>query len=167
ALGLVGALGAAAIYGIGAFLVVDGNISAGTLVALAALVTRVYSPLTGLTNARVDLMTAMVSFERVFEVLDAPEGITDRPGAIDLIDPRGLIEFNNVTFRYPTAAEVTVPSLEAPNALLGQDPLGGIDPEAVRRDRREPHRRRSRRPRPDAGKPPFSDRRRHAGSAPV
>jgi ATP-binding cassette, subfamily B, bacterial len=122
ALGLVGALGAAAIYGIGAHLVVDGNISSGTLVALAALVTRVYAPLTGLTNARVDLMTAMVSFERVFEVLDAPEGITDRPGAVDLVDPKGKVEFDNVTFRYPTAAEVTVASLEAPNALLGHDP---------------------------------------------
>jgi ATP-binding cassette subfamily B protein len=122
ALGLVGALGAAAIYGVGAYLVVDGNITRGTLVALAALVTRVYQPLTGLTNARVDLMTAMVSFERVFEVLDAPEGITDRPGAIDLVDPKGMVEFNHVTFRYPTAAEVTVPSLEAPNALLGHDP---------------------------------------------
>ena len=131
ALGLVGALGAAAIYGIGAFLVVDGNISAGTLVALAALVTRVYSPLTGLTNARVDLMTAMVSFERVFEVLDAPEGVADRPGAVDLVDPKGMIEFESVTFRYPTASEVTVPSLEAPNALLGHDPdrdvLTGLD----------------------------------------
>jgi ATP-binding cassette subfamily B protein len=122
ALGLVGALGAAAIYGIGANLVVSGNIKPGTLVALAALVIRVYQPLTGLTNARVDLMTAMVSFERVFEVLDAPESITDRPGAIDLVAPRGLVEFNDVTFRYPTAAEVTVPSLEAPNALLGHDP---------------------------------------------
>jgi ATP-binding cassette subfamily B protein len=122
ALGLVGALGAAAIYGIGAHLVVDGNISAGTLVALAALVTRVYQPLTGLTNARVDLMTAMVSFERVFEVLDAPENITDRPGAIDLVEPTGLIEFDNVTFRYPTAAEVTVASLEAPSTVAGHDP---------------------------------------------
>ncbi|MEA3185817.1 MAG: ATP-binding cassette, subfamily bacterial, partial [Ilumatobacteraceae bacterium] len=122
ALGLVGALGAAAIYGIGANLVVSGNIEPGTLVALAALVTRVYQPLTGLTNARVDLMTAMVSFERVFEVLDAPESITDRPGAIDLIDPKGLVEFHDVTFRYPTAAEVTVASLEAPNAVLGHDP---------------------------------------------
>ena len=131
ALGLVGALGAAAIYGIGAFLVVDGNISPGTLVALAALVTRVYSPLTGLTNARVDLMTSMVSFERVFEVLDAPEGVADRPGAVDLVDPKGMIEFDSVTFRYPTAGEVTVPSLEAPNALLGHDPdrdvLTGLD----------------------------------------
>jgi ATP-binding cassette, subfamily B, bacterial len=122
ALGLVGALGAAAIYGIGARLVVSRDIEIGTLVALAALVTRVYQPLTGLTNARVDLMTAMVSFERVFEVLDAPENITDRPGAIDLIDPTGLVEFDDVTFRYPTAAEVTVASLEAPSSVAGHDP---------------------------------------------
>ncbi len=122
ALGLVGALGAAAIYGVGALLVVDGDISPGTLVALAALVTRVYQPLTGLTNARVDLMTAMVSFERVFEVLDAPENIQDRPGAIDLVEPTGLVEFRDVWFRYPAAADVTVRSLEAPNALGGTDP---------------------------------------------
>jgi ATP-binding cassette, subfamily B, bacterial len=122
ALGPVGALGAAAIYGVGALLVVDGSISAGTLVALAALVTRVYQPLTGLTNARVDLMTAMVSFERVFEVLDAPENIKDKPGAVDLVSPTGLVEFRDVWFRYPAAADVTVRSLEAPNALGGTDP---------------------------------------------
>ena len=135
ALGLVGALGAAAIYGVGAHLVVSGNIKPGTLVALAALVTRVYQPLTGLTNARVDLMTAMVSFERVFEVLDAPESIADRPGAVDLVEPKGLVEFDDVTFRYPPAAEVTVPSLEAPSALLGHDPdrdvLAGVSLDAA------------------------------------
>ena len=122
ALGLVGALGAAAIYGVGAHLVVDGDISRGTLVALAALVTRVYQPLTGLTNARVDLMTAMVSFERVFEVLDAPEAIQDRPGAVDLVQPRGRVEFRDVWFRYPPAAAVTVASLEAPGAAGAADP---------------------------------------------
>jgi ATP-binding cassette subfamily B protein len=122
ALGLVGALGAAAIYGVGAHLVVSGTITSGTLVALAALVTRVYQPLTGLTNARVDLMTAMVSFERVFEVLDAPEFVSDRPGAIDLVEPTGRVEFRDVNFRYPAAADVTVRSLEAPSALLGTDP---------------------------------------------
>lgn len=122
ALGLVGAIGAAAVYGIGALLVVDGTITSGTLVALAALVTRVYQPLTGLTNARVDLMTAMVSFERVFEVLDAPEAITDRPGAVDLVAPRGLVEFEHVRFRYPAAVDVTVASLESPSALGGSDP---------------------------------------------
>ncbi|MBI5090287.1 MAG: ABC transporter ATP-binding protein [Actinobacteria bacterium] len=122
ALGLVGALGAAAIYGIGAFYVVDGNITPGTLVTLAALVTRLYQPLTGLTNARVDLMTALVSFERVFEVLDAPEAIVDRPGAVDLVQPTGRVEFDHVRFRYPAAATVTVASLEAPSAIGGTDP---------------------------------------------
>ena len=121
ALGLVGALGAAAIYGVGAHLVVSGSISPGTLVALAALVTRVYQPLTGLTNARVDLMTAMVSFERVFEVLDAPENIVDRPGAVDLVEPVGHVEFDDVWFRYPNAVDVTVASLEAPSAIAGTD----------------------------------------------
>lgn len=119
ALGLVGALGAVAIYGIGAQLVVSGDISDGTLVALATLVSRVYQPLTGLTNARVDLLTSFVSFERVFEVLDAPVSIADKPGAIDLIDPRGRIEFEHVTFRYPPASEVSVASLEMPGAPTG------------------------------------------------
>ncbi|MEO5724422.1 MAG: ABC transporter ATP-binding protein [Ilumatobacteraceae bacterium] len=121
ALGLVGALGAAAIYGVGAHLVVSGNISSGTLVALAALVTRIYQPLTGLTNARVDLMTAMVSFERVFEVLDAPENVTDKPGAVDLVRPEGSIEFDDVWFRYPNAVDVTVASLEAPSTVAATD----------------------------------------------
>lgn len=112
ALGLVAAVGSAAIYGIGAHLVVDGDITPGTLVALAALVTRVYQPLTGLTNARVDLMTSMVSFERVFEVLDAPEPITDRPGAVDLIAPRGRVEIRHVRFRYPPGRDSAIASME-------------------------------------------------------
>ena len=119
ALGLVGAIGAAVIYGIGAQLVVSGEITPGTLVALAALVARVYQPLNGLTNARVDLMTSFVSFERVFEVLDAPVAIVDRPGAVDLVDARGDVVFDHVTFRYPSAASVSVRSLEAPGAPAG------------------------------------------------
>lgn len=118
ALGLVGALGAVAVYGIGAQLVVSGGITSGTLVALATLVARVYQPLTGLTNARVDLLTSFVSFERVFEVLDAPVSIVDRPGAVDLVHPQGRIEFDHVTFRYPPAAQVSVASLEMPGAPL-------------------------------------------------
>src|SRR6188472_4159055 len=121
ALGLVGALGTAAVYGVGAIMVVDGGISTGTLVALAALVTRIYQPLTGLTNARVDLMTAMVSFERVFEVLDAPEAITDHPDARVLTAPVGRVDLDGVWFRYPAAADVTVASLESPAALAGTD----------------------------------------------
>src|SRR6056297_943182 len=126
ALGLVGALGTAAIYGIGAFMVVNGSITTGTLVALAALVTRVYQPLTGLTNARVDLMTSMVSFERVFEVLDAPEAIQERPGAVDLVAPRGEVEFDDVIFRYPPASASAIASMEQ-NAGLGGDTDPDVD----------------------------------------
>ena len=126
ALGLVGALGTAAIYGVGALMVVNGDITTGTLVALAALVTRVYQPLTGLTNARVDLMTSMVSFERVFEVLDAPEAIRERPGAIDLVDAVGSVEFDDVSFRYPPASDSAIPSMEQ-NAGLGGDADPDVD----------------------------------------
>ncbi len=121
ALGLVGALSSAAIYGIGAQMVVSGTITTGALVALAALTTRIYQPLTGLTNARVDLMTAMVSFERVFEVLDAPVMITDKPGAIPLTNPIGVVEFDHVRFRYPPSALVSIPSLEAPGTEMSAD----------------------------------------------
>ncbi len=119
ALGLVAAVGSAAIYGVGAYLVIDGDITPGTLVALAALVTRVYQPLTGLTNARVDLMTSMVSFERVFEVLDAPEPIADKPGAVDLVAPRGRVEFRHVRFRYPPADESAIASMETVGSAAG------------------------------------------------
>ena len=122
ALGLVGALGAAAIYGVGAYMVVDGDISAGTLVAMAAFVQRIYQPLTGLTNARVEVMTAFVSFERVFEVLDAPVSIKDSVSAVDLVSPRGDIELRNVTFRYPPGRDVSIASLEASGVMQGTDP---------------------------------------------
>jgi ATP-binding cassette subfamily B protein len=119
ALGLVGALGAVAVYGIGAQLVISGDVTAGTLVALAALVTRVYMPLTALSNARVELLTSFVSFDRVFEVLDAPVAIADRNGAYDLPNPRGAITFEHVSFRYPPANSVSIASLESPGAPIG------------------------------------------------
>jgi ATP-binding cassette, subfamily B, bacterial len=100
----------AAVYWIGGQLVISGAMSLGTLVALAAYVVRIYGPLTALTNARVDLMTALVSFERVFEVLDAPNPLPDRPGAVELRDPVGRVELDDVTFAYPT--EAIVASLE-------------------------------------------------------
>ncbi|MBM3816592.1 MAG: ABC transporter ATP-binding protein, partial [Actinobacteria bacterium] len=129
ALGLVGALGAVAVYGVGAQLVVSGDITSGTLVALAALVARVYMPLTALSNARVELLTSFVSFDRVFEVLDAPLAISDRNGAFDLTAPRGAVQFDRVSFRYPPAAEVSIASLEAPGAPSGdpdRDVLRGV-----------------------------------------
>jgi ATP-binding cassette subfamily B protein len=134
ALGLVGAIGAAAIYGVGAHLVVSDTISTGTLVALAALVLRIYGPLTSLTNTRVDLMTSMVSFERVFEVLDAPEPIMERPGAIDVPtstsgQPAGRVTFDHVRFRYPPASETAIESMEqrAPETDPDHDVLVDVD----------------------------------------
>jgi ATP-binding cassette subfamily B protein len=114
ALGVVSAVGVAVVYGVGAQMVISGTITLGTLVAMAAFVTRIYQPLNDLTSARVDLMTALVSFDRVFEVLDAPNAIEDRPGAIDLIAPQGAVEFDHVNFAYPSAAAVSLVSLEAP-----------------------------------------------------
>jgi len=122
---LVGAVGTAVVYLIGGRLVVSGAISIGTLIALGAFVTQIYSPLTSLTNARVDLMTAFVSFDRVFEVLDAPNPIIDRPGAYDLIDPAGRVEVDDVWFRYPTGAEVSIASLESDAQHRASDAVGG------------------------------------------
>ena len=79
---------------------------------MAALVVRLYDPLTQLSNARVDIMTALVSFDRVFEVLDLANPLADRPGAVDLVDPEGRIEIDHVTFRYSSGAEVSLRSLE-------------------------------------------------------
>jgi ATP-binding cassette subfamily B protein len=111
ALGLVGALATAAVYWIGGQLAVSGSLTVGTLVALATFVGRIYGPLTSLTNVRVDVMAALVSFERVFEVLDSPSPIQDRPGAVDLVAPAGRIELDHVRFAYPDRPIVA--SLEA------------------------------------------------------
>lgn len=129
ALGLVGAIGSAVLYGLGAQLVISGTITTGTLVALVAYVTRIYAPLTALTNARVDLMTALVSFERVFEVLDAPNPLPDAPGAYDLVDAKGGVDFDDVWFRYPPVSSVA--SLEAPGEsqadVVTEYVLQGVD----------------------------------------
>jgi ATP-binding cassette subfamily B protein len=112
ALSLVAAVGTAVIYWIGANKVIAGSLSAGSLVALAALVVRIYQPLTSLTNARLDVLLALVSFDRVFELLDTPRLIEDKPGAVDLVAPEGRIEIDDVSFRYPPASAVSIASLE-------------------------------------------------------
>ena len=109
---LVGAAGTAAVYWWGGHKVIDGSISLGTLIALSALVVRIYEPLTSLTNARVDVMSAFVSFERVFEVLDTENPIQDAPDAVDLARPAGTIQFNDVSFTYPKGSDSAVASLE-------------------------------------------------------
>jgi ATP-binding cassette, subfamily B, bacterial len=115
ALGLLGAIGTAAIYWVGGLQVISGALSIGTLVAMAAYVGRLYGPLTALSNAPVDLLSAFVSFDRVFEVLDAPVPLTDRPGAVDLVDVRGEVEIDDVWFAYPT--DTIVPTLELDPAV--------------------------------------------------
>jgi ATP-binding cassette subfamily B protein len=127
ALGLLGTVGTVAVYWLGTRLVIDGAITLGTLTALAVYVTRIYSPLTRLTNAQVDIMTSLVSFERVFEVLDATQAIDDAPGAYDLVDPKGRIEADDVWFRYPAPSTVSLPSLEADATTpLSTDPSGTV-----------------------------------------
>ncbi|WP_426574826.1 ABC transporter ATP-binding protein [Aquihabitans sp. McL0605] len=125
ALTLVGAVGTAAIYLVGGHLVISGSISVGTLVALGVFVAQIYSPLTSLTNARVDLMTAFVSFDRVFEVLDSPNPITDKDDAVSLNAPVGIIDLDHVTFAYPSGLESSVASLESAAQLAAPDQGSG------------------------------------------
>ena len=113
---LVASLATALVYGLAGRWAAEGALEVGTLVALVAYLNRLYGPLTSLSNVQVDIMTALVSFERVFEVLDLPPAISDRADAVPL--PRDLgaaatIEFAHVDFRYPTAAEVSLASLES------------------------------------------------------
>ncbi len=113
ALALVGSLGVAAVYWLGGRAVINGSLQVGTLVALALYVQRLYSPLTDLASARVDLLTALVSFDRVFEVLDRPSSVVDAPDAVALVTSAGRVEVDDVWFRYPAASEVSIASLEA------------------------------------------------------
>ena len=111
---LVASLGLAITYGLGGRFAAEGSIDVGTLVALTAYLQRLYGPLTSLSNVRVDVMTALVSFERVFEVLDLPPAVADREGAIDLpADAAATVDFEHVAFAYPTASEVSLASLES------------------------------------------------------
>jgi ATP-binding cassette subfamily B protein len=103
ALGVVSALGTALVFWLGAVLVVRGSLTVGTVVALSAYLAGLYGPLTALTNARVELATSLVSFERVFEVLDLPLDVTDAPDAAPLEPMVGRVTFDRVTFDYRAA----------------------------------------------------------------
>ena len=109
---LIPALATALVYGVGGQLAIDGTLTVGTLLALATLLMRLLGPLQGLSNVRVDVMTALVSFERVFEVLDLPSMIQERKDAVELSRDAASIEFDHVAFRYPRADEVSLASLE-------------------------------------------------------
>ncbi|TET38599.1 MAG: ABC transporter ATP-binding protein [Anaerolineales bacterium] len=99
-LGLASAIGSALVFLVGGHLVLQGAFTIGTIVAFSTYLGRLYGPLTAMTNARVDLATSMVSFERVFEVLDLPIEIRESPDAIDLVDPQGGVSFDEVCFSY-------------------------------------------------------------------
>jgi ATP-binding cassette subfamily B protein len=96
--------------------VVNGTLAIGTLVALTAYLNRLYGPITALSNVQVDVMTTLVSFERVFEVLDLEPMIAESPDAVDLPDGPTAVEFDQVSFRYPAASEVSLASLESVDA---------------------------------------------------
>ncbi|MFD9945650.1 ABC transporter ATP-binding protein [Nonomuraea sp. NPDC059023] len=113
ALGLVAALATALVYGIGGVMATRDVFELGTLVALAALLMRLYGPLTSLSNVHVDVMTALVSFDRVFEVLDLRPMVAEKPEARPLPDGPVTITFDDVHFRYPAAEEVSLASLES------------------------------------------------------
>jgi len=113
ALTSVAAIATAFAYGIGGHLAIEGGVTVGTLLAITALLARLYGPLTALSNVRIDVMTSLVSFERVFEVLDLEPMVKNRDNAVILktSDPR--IEFKNVNFSYPRAEEISLASLES------------------------------------------------------
>ena len=109
---LVASLAQALVYGLGGWFAIKGELSAGTVVTLALLLSRLYGPLTALSNARVDVMSALVSFDRVFEVLDLEPMVSDASDAVELGKDARSIEFEDVHFAYPSAADVSLASLE-------------------------------------------------------
>ncbi|MFF7729106.1 ABC transporter ATP-binding protein [Streptomyces sp. NPDC008001] len=124
ALTLVSALALALVYGLGGFYALRGSLEPGAVVALALLLTRLYAPLTALAGARVEVMSALVSFERVFEVLDLRPLITEKPDARRVPDGPVSVEFDGVRFGYPAADKVSLASLEE---VAGLDTRGGTE----------------------------------------
>ncbi len=113
ALTSVAAIATAFAYGIGGHLAISGGVTVGTLLAITALLARLYGPLTALSNVRIDVMTSLVSFERVFEVLDLEPMVKNRENAVDLKASHPKIEFKDVSFSYPRAEEISLASLES------------------------------------------------------
>jgi ATP-binding cassette subfamily B protein len=129
ALMLVSALALALVYGLGGFLALAGQLDTGEVVTLALLLTRLYAPLTGLANARVEIMSAVVSFERVFEVLDLEPLIQEKPDAVTVAEGPVSVEFDDVHFAYPSADKVSLASLEEVSTLDtrgGEEVLHGV-----------------------------------------
>jgi ATP-binding cassette subfamily B protein len=125
----VAAIATAFAYGIGGHLAISGSITVGTMIAITALLARLYGPLTALSNIRIDVMTALVSFERVFEVLDLAPMVASKAGALPLKTSMPRVEFKDVSFRYPKADEISLASLESaakPETVVSGEILKGI-----------------------------------------
>ncbi len=122
---LMSALALALVYGLGGVLAIGGHLQTGAIVALALLLTRLYSPLTALANAHVEIASALVSFERVFEVLDLVPLIQEKPDAQEMPDGPVSVEFDDVRFSYPSADKVSLASLEEVAVLSEADVRGG------------------------------------------
>ncbi|WP_425572310.1 ABC transporter ATP-binding protein [Pseudonocardia eucalypti] len=123
-------LAQALVYGLGGYLAVTGRVAPGTVVSLALLLSRLYGPLTQLSNAKVDVMSALVSFERVFEVLDLKPMITEKPDARELPEGPVSVRLRDVRFGYPAASRVSLASLEEVATLDsrgGEEVLHGVD----------------------------------------
>nr|KEP24656.1 ABC transporter [Georgenia sp. SUBG003] len=125
ALGAMASLATALVYGVGGLLAIDGAVTVGTLVAFAGLLGRLYGPVTALSNVQVDVMSALVSFERVFEVLDLRPLISDAPDAVDLPEGPLAVELEDVHFSYPGAEQVSLASLEGLPTTGTQTVRGG------------------------------------------
>lgn len=196
ALTLVSALALALVYGLGGYFAIEGTLDAGAVVSLALLLTRLYAPLTSLAGARVEVMSALVSFERVFEVLDLKPLIDEKPDAREVPEGPVAVEFEDVRFGYPSADKVSLASLEEVASLDtrgGAEVLHGISFRAEpgqtvalvgtsgsrQVDRRPAHapplrhrrghrtHRRGRRPRPDRRIPARDPRHGHPGRPPL
>jgi ATP-binding cassette subfamily B protein len=129
ALTSVAAIATAFAYGIGGHLAINGGVTVGTLLAITALLARLYGPLTALSNVRIDVMTSLVSFERVFEVLDLEPMVKNRENAIELKPTHPKIEFKDVSFSYPRAEEISLASLESaakPETIQSGEVLKGL-----------------------------------------
>ena len=129
ALTSVAAIATAFAYGIGGHLAISGGVTVGTLLAITALLARLYGPLTALSNVRIDVMTSLVSFERVFEVLDLEPMVKNREGAIEHVGSNPRIVFDNVGFAYPRSNEISLASLESaakPEMIESGEVLRGL-----------------------------------------
>jgi len=129
ALTSVAAIATAFAYGIGGHLAINGGVTVGTLLAITALLARLYGPLTALSNVRIDVMTSLVSFERVFEVLDLEPMVKNRENAVGLKPTHPKIEFKDVSFSYPRAEEISLASLESaakPETIQSGEVLRGL-----------------------------------------